>query len=93
MTARFIDLTNPINILEIQNKCAEVTWKYPLYKYGHYDAVKRYFNITLWLISMSILTFHAQTLKAHINDLYSIIEQTELALILDDVDQIIEQPT
>ncbi|CAF1250699.1 unnamed protein product [Rotaria sordida] len=84
------DLTNPINILEIQNKYAEVIWKYLLYKYGHYDAVKRYLNIILWLISMSILTFHAQTLKIHMNDLYSLIEQTELTLILDDVDQIIE---
>ncbi|CAF4065846.1 unnamed protein product [Rotaria sp. Silwood2] len=84
------DLTNPINILEIQNKYAEITWKYLLYKYGYYNAVKRYLNITLWLASMSILTFHAQTLMVHINDIYSIIEQTELALILDDVDQIIE---
>ncbi|CAF3523541.1 unnamed protein product [Rotaria sp. Silwood1] len=68
----------------------QVTWKYLLYKHGYYDAVKRYLNIILWLTSMSILTFHAQTLKAHINDVYSIIEQTELTLILDDVDQIIE---
>ncbi|CAF1544868.1 unnamed protein product, partial [Rotaria sordida] len=84
------DLTNPINVLEIQNKYAEVIWKYLLYKYGHYDAVKRYLNIILWLISMSMLTFHAQTLKSHINDLHSIIEQTELTLILYDVEQIIE---
>ncbi|CAF3571613.1 unnamed protein product [Rotaria sp. Silwood1] len=83
-------LTNSINILKIQNKYVEVTWKYLLYKHGYYDAVKRYLNIILWLTSMSILTFHAQTLKAHINDVYSIIEQTELTLILDDVDQIIE---
>ncbi|CAF4191984.1 unnamed protein product [Rotaria sp. Silwood2] len=34
------DLTNPLNILEIQNKYAEVRWKYLLYKYGHYEAVK-----------------------------------------------------
>ncbi|CAF1338456.1 unnamed protein product, partial [Rotaria sordida] len=71
-------------------KYAEVIWKYLLYKYGHYDAVKRYLNIILWLISMSMLTFHAQTLKPHINDLHSIIEQTELTLILDDVEPIIE---
>ncbi|CAF3522024.1 unnamed protein product [Rotaria sp. Silwood1] len=74
------DLTNSINILKIQNKYVEVTWKYLLYKHGYYDAVKRYLNIILWLTSMSILTFHAQTLKAHISDGCSIIEQTTLTL-------------
>ncbi len=39
------DLTNPINILEIQNKYAEVTWKYLLYKYGHYQAVQRFLKL------------------------------------------------
>jgi len=85
------DLTNSINIFNIQNKYAEITWKYLLYKYGHYDAVKRFLNLTLWLASMNILSSHAQSLAIHITDIDSIIEQTEMTLILDDVDQIIEK--
>ncbi len=84
------DLINPINILEIQNKYAEVTWKYLLHRYGHYHAVQRFLNLILWLSSINILTIHAQTLIPHLNDIDSLVEQTELTLILDDVDQIIE---
>jgi len=84
------DLINPINILEIQNKYAEVTWKYLLHRYGHYHAVQRFLNLILWLSSINILTIHAQTLILHLNDIDSLVEQTELTLILDDVDQIIE---
>ncbi|CAF1087840.1 unnamed protein product [Rotaria sordida] len=84
------DLTNSIHILEIQNKYAELTWKYLLYKYGHYDAVKRFLNLTLWLLSIGMLTAHAQSLMLHVHDIDSVIEQTELQLVLDDVANIIE---
>ncbi|CAF4681658.1 unnamed protein product [Rotaria sp. Silwood2] len=84
------DLTNPIHILEIQNKYAEVTWKYLLYKYGHYDAVKRFLNLILWLCSMNVLAVHGQSVTTHVKDLDSIIEQTELTLKLDEVEEIIE---
>ncbi|CAF3128610.1 unnamed protein product [Rotaria sp. Silwood2] len=84
------NLTNSIDILKIQNKYAEVTWKYLLYKYGHYEAVKRFLNITLWLAAMNILIGHNRTLKVHVHDIDSIVEQTELTLILDDADEIIE---
>jgi hypothetical protein len=53
--------------------------------------VKRFLNLTLWLASMNILSSHAQSLAIHITDIDSIIEQTEMTLILDDVDQIIEK--
>ncbi|CAF4496145.1 unnamed protein product, partial [Rotaria sp. Silwood2] len=33
---------------------------------------------------------HGQFVATHVNDLDSIIEQTELTLILDDVEEIIE---
>jgi hypothetical protein len=86
------DLTNPLNIFEIQNKYADVTWKYLLYKYGFYDAVKRFLNLTLWLASMNILAVHAQSVAVHLNYVDSVIEQTELTLILDEVDEITDSP-
>ncbi len=84
------NLTNPINILEIQSKYAEITWKYLLYRYGHYEAVKRFLNLISWLGAITIFMFHAQTLALHVNDVNSLVEQTELSLILDDVDEILE---
>ncbi|CAF1367883.1 unnamed protein product [Rotaria sordida] len=82
--------TNSITILQIQNKYAELTWKYLLYKYGLHDAVNRFLNITLWLCSMHILAFHAQSLANHVSDVDSVIEKTELKLILDDIDEMDE---
>lgn len=84
------DLTNPINIFEVQNKYAEVTWKYLLYRYTHEEAVKRFLNLTLWLGSMNVLASHAQNLPVHLNDIGSIVELAEMTLILDDVDQIMK---
>ncbi|CAF1203909.1 unnamed protein product [Rotaria sordida] len=45
------DLTNLINILEIQNKYAEVIWIYLLYRYGYYETIKRFLKLTLWFIA------------------------------------------
>jgi len=84
------NLTNSITILEIQNKYAEITWRYLLYRYGHYQAVKRFLNIISWLKATNILLFHVQSLVLHVNDVNSLVEQTELTLILDDVDQLFE---
>jgi hypothetical protein len=84
------DLTNPLHIFEIQNKYADVTWKYLLYKYDFRDAIKRFLNVTLWLTSMNILAVHARSLAVHVSDIDTVIEETELKLILDDVDKIVE---
>ncbi|CAF4477776.1 unnamed protein product [Rotaria socialis] len=86
-----LDLTNPIHILEIQNKYAEVAWKYLLYRYCYRESVKRFLNLIIWLTSINILLAHARTLVLHVNDIDCVIEQTELTFILDDVDEIVER--
>jgi len=83
------NMTNSINILKIQNSYAELTWIYLLYRYGHYEAVKRFLNLMCWLRALTIFMFHAQSLQLHVIDLNSLVEQTELTLILDDVDEIL----
>lgn len=83
------NLTNPLNIFEIQNKYAELTWKYLLYRYNYHQAIKRYVNLIAWLEALTIFMFHAQSLTLHVNDINSLVEQTELTLILDDVDELL----
>ncbi|CAF1179958.1 unnamed protein product [Rotaria sordida] len=85
------DLTNPINILEIQNKYAEVIWIYLLYRYGYYEAIKRFLKLTLWFIAGWFLSYDGQKSMKHVNSVHTVVEQTELKLILDDVDQIVEE--
>ncbi|CAF1556575.1 unnamed protein product [Adineta steineri] len=86
----WLDLIDPIIMFEIQNKYAEVTWKYLIYRYGFYEATRKFLNLTLWLRAICMLTCHAQNLTIHTNDVDSVVEQTELLLILDDVNEIIK---
>ena len=78
--------TNTRAILRIQNKYAEVTWKYLLYRHGHSQAVKIFLNVTRWFLAISACMFHIQSLVKHSNDLNSLVENTELALLMDGID-------
>jgi hypothetical protein len=78
-----LEYTNLNQILEIQNKYAELTWKYLLYKYGYYQAIKRFLHIIEWFLAVSLFMSYAHNAQAHIK---SLTEETELTLILDDVD-------
>ncbi len=84
------NLTNPINILKIQNKYAEITWKYLLYRYGDYEAVKRFVNIISWFGATIRYIPYLQNISSHVNEVNSLVEQTELKLLLDDVDDIMK---
>ncbi|CAF3732330.1 unnamed protein product [Rotaria sp. Silwood1] len=82
---------NCINtILEIQNKYAELTWKYLIYKYDYHQAIQIFINLIQWFLSMSVFMSYAHYAPTHVNDIESLIEQTELTLILDDVDKIVQ---
>lgn len=83
------ELTDPIHVLEIQNKYVEITWKYLVYRYGYQGSVRRYLNLILWLMSMNTIATHAQSLVTHVNQIDAVIEKAELDLILDDVEEII----
>ena len=48
------DSTNVLNVLEVQNRYAEVTWKYLLYRYGHDQAVRRFLTLTSWFLATTL---------------------------------------
>lgn len=79
-----IDLTNANQIVKIQNKYTEITWKYLLYRYGFVEAVKRFLRLISWLSALTKFVYHVQSLALHVNDIDSLVEQTEIDLILDD---------
>ena len=81
---------NVKQILSIQDKYAEVTWKYLLYKYGYEDSIKRYGHMIKWFLALTVFMQYAYSVDAHVKDVESLIEETEMALILDDVDKITE---
>ncbi|CAF1204246.1 unnamed protein product [Adineta steineri] len=84
-----IDSTNSSTMFHLQNKYAEVTWKYLNYRYGWYEAVKHFHNIMCWLMALIMFMSHLQTFSTHVDSINSLVEVTELTLILDDVDEII----
>jgi hypothetical protein len=76
--------------LKIQNKYAEITWKYLLYRYGDYQAVKRFVNIISWFGATIRYIPYLQNISSHVNEVNSLVEQIELKLLLDDVDHIMK---
>ncbi|CAF1113866.1 unnamed protein product [Adineta steineri] len=86
-----IGLTNSSTIFHIQNKYAEVTWKYLNYRYGWYEGVKHFHNIIYWHMALTVLMSPIQNFSKHVDNVDSLVELTELTLILnDDVEEIIE---
>ncbi|CAF1403666.1 unnamed protein product [Adineta steineri] len=85
-----IDSTNSSTIFHIQNKYAEVTWKYLNYRYGWYEAVKYFHNIIYWFMALTMLMVPVQTCSTHVDNIDSLVELTELTLILDDAEEIIQ---
>jgi hypothetical protein len=84
-----MDFVGSLASIHIQNQYAEVTWKYLVYKHGWHGAVKRFASLTSWLVALTTLMFYAQTAQMHVNDVDTLIEKTELTLILDEADQIV----
>ncbi len=83
----------PINtfaIYHIQNTYAEVTWKYLLHKYGYYQSIQRFMQLIQFLLAATDSIYDAQNIPIHVNDVEMLIEKTELALIIDDIERIDE---
>ena len=85
-----VEYRNVKHILSIQDKYAEITWKYLLYKYGYEDSIKRYVHMITWFLALTVCMQYAHGADVHVNDVESLVEETEMALILDDVDRIVE---
>ena len=84
------DSTNVLNVLEVQNRYAEVTWKYLLYRYGHDQAVRRFLTLTSWFLATTLYIGDMQSLSPQVNNVTSLVEETELKLVLDDIDRVTE---
>lgn len=86
----FIEYTNINHILQIQNKYAELTWKYLIYKYGYHQTIIKFINLIQWLLAITVSISHAHNIQSHVNDIQSLVQQIELTLVLDDSDRIVE---
>ena len=84
------DSINPLNVVKVQNKYAEVTWTHLLYRYGHDQAVRRFNNLISWFLATTVYMDDVQNVSLRVNDVTSLVEETELKLVLDDVDRIVE---
>ncbi|CAF5077024.1 unnamed protein product [Rotaria sp. Silwood1] len=75
-----IDLTNNKVMLPFQDMYTELAWRYLLYKYGHYEAVKRFSNLTRCLFAVTGAIVEAHESQKFTDIIDSIIEQTEQKL-------------
>ena len=81
-----VEYENSKNILSIENQYVELTWKYLLYKYDFQRSIKSFLYIIQWFLSATVFLSHAHNVQLHINDIETLVERTELELILDDID-------
>ncbi|CAF0926295.1 unnamed protein product [Rotaria sordida] len=81
-----IKSNNSSLIFHIQNTYAEVTWKYLVYKYGYYQAIIRFNNLIQCLLAAIDTVSRSQNVQIHTNDMESLLEQTEISLVLVDID-------
>jgi hypothetical protein len=84
-----MEYKNSNQILNIENKYADLTWKYLIYKYGYKQAIQRFVCLIQWFLSISVVMSYLRNTQVHANDIESMVEQTELKLILDDVERIV----
>lgn len=84
------DLTNPLHILQIQNLYAEITWKYLLYRYGYIQAIQRFLNLICWVNATIPQVTCMQGVSLHLNDVKTIAGDTELKLLLDELESTVE---
>jgi hypothetical protein len=80
---------NTLAIFHIQNTYAEITWKYLVYRYGHCQSIRRFMNLIQCLLAATDITYTAHSIEQHVNDIELLIEQTELALALDDIERMV----
>ncbi|CAF1634452.1 unnamed protein product [Adineta ricciae] len=73
-------------VFEIQNTYVEIVWKYLLYRYGYDQSVKKFLKLTSWLLALIVFLIHVQTLETHLDEVNSLVERTEIELILNDID-------
>ncbi len=81
---------NTLEIFRIQNTYVEVLWKYLVYKYGYYESVQRFMKLIQYLLAGTVAVFESQSIEKHVNDIELLVEQTELALVIDDIERIEE---
>jgi hypothetical protein len=84
---------NTLAIFQIQNRYAEVTWKYLIYQYGYDQSIQRFNNLIQCLLAATMTVFDAQNNENHVNEITPLVEQTELLLVLDDIERIDESKT
>jgi hypothetical protein len=81
---------NTLAIFRIQNTYAEITWNYLIYKYGYFESIQRFMKLIQYLLAATNSIFDGQDIEKHVNDIEVLIEQTELVLLLDDMEEIQE---
>jgi hypothetical protein len=75
------NLTNIKAMLPTQNMYTELTWRYLLHKYGHYEAVIRFSNLIRCLFLVNKTIVEAYEAQQFIDIIDSVIKQTEQKLI------------
>ncbi|CAF1064030.1 unnamed protein product [Rotaria sp. Silwood1] len=79
-----INLSNIKEILRIQDKYTELTWRYLVYKYNYEWAIKCFSDLIRCFFAVNEAVVKTHEIQWFTNTIHSIVEDTELSLIVDD---------
>jgi hypothetical protein len=79
---------NTLAIFHIQNIYTEITWKYLIDKYSYTQSIQRFNNLIQCLLAATTSISDRQNIEQHANEITSLVEQTGLTIILDDLERI-----
>lgn len=77
-------------ILSIQDKYAELIWKYLIRQYTYREAIKKYTRIIQWFLLLTTFMQDAYNVDRYVHDVESLVEQMELTLLSEDIDAIVD---
>lgn len=83
----------PLNsqaIARIQNMYTNVIWKYLVHKFGYRQAIERFNRLIQCLLAAITTISNIQNLSKHVEDIGTLVEQTELLFVIDDIEHIDE---
>ena len=74
------------NLHRIQSSYAELIWKYLRSKYSDEESVQRWINLLQCFLNATKVIAEYQFIRRHVDQIESIVEETELNLVLADFD-------
>lgn len=78
---------NTKNVHRIQNSYCELIWKYLRSKYNYEESIHRWTNLLQCFLNATKVISEYQLINRHVQHIETIVEETELNLVIADIEE------